>query len=32
MEAIAFINFMVFIDQLIAINEYLYAPRVDQVY
>ena len=31
-EAIVFINFMVFKDQLIAISEYLRTPRVDQVY
>ena len=31
-EAIVFINFMVFKDQLIAISEYLYTPCADQVY
>ena len=31
-EAIVFINFVVFKDQLIAISEYLYAPCADQVY
>ena len=32
LEAIVFINFTVFKDQLIAISEYLYTPCVDQVY
>ena len=31
-EAIVFINFVVFKDQLIAISEYLYMPCADQVY
>ena len=31
-EAIVFIDFMVFKDQLIAISQYLYTPCVDQVY
>ena len=31
-EAIVFIDFMVFKDQLIAISKYLHTPCVDQVY
>ena len=31
-EAIVFINFMVFKDQLIPISEYLYTSCVEQVY
>ena len=31
-KAIAFINFIVFKNQLIAISKYLYTPYVDQVY
>ena len=32
LEAIVFIDFMVFKDQLIAISEYLYTSCVDPVY